>query len=261
MAGYINIPEEPVQLYEVIRITEGIPLFLEDHLDRLTQSALLTGITSLPDQQSLNALIKYFLATKKSETGNIKLSFLFRDLLSEPQYELNFIPHYYPASEEYTCGVRAGLLKADRPVPNAKVSHSEIRDRADRLIAKENIFEALLVDSDGNITEGSRSNLFFVRDETLYTAPGEKILQGITWKKILQICSKAGIPVIEKEIPAERIDQFEAAFLTGTSPKVLPISSVEKVVYQSDHPIVTLLMELYDQLIAGYLSMHLISDY
>jgi branched-chain amino acid aminotransferase len=44
MAGHVNIPEEPVQLYEVIRITEGIPLFLEDHLERLYQSARLAGI-------------------------------------------------------------------------------------------------------------------------------------------------------------------------------------------------------------------------
>jgi branched-chain amino acid aminotransferase len=254
MAGYINIPEEPVQLYEVIRIIEGIPLFIEDHLERLYQSALLTGVNQLPDPESITALITNFLATQKRETGNIKLSFTFTKTTYELQYDLNFVPHHYPTPEEYTCGVKVGLLNAIRPLPNAKVSHSEIRDLADQLIVSENFFETLLVDSDGNITEGSRSNVFFVRDEMLYTAPREKILQGITWKKMLQICLKAGIPVIEKEIPAERIDQFEAAFLTGTSPKVLPVSSINNIIYKTDHPLHVRLQQLYDQLIEDYLA-------
>ena len=106
MAGYINIPEEPVQLYEVIRIIEGIPLFLEDHLERLYQSACLTGNLQLPGPDSITALITNFLASQKRETGNIKLSFTFKQTTFEPQNELNFIPHYYPAQEEYTYGVK-----------------------------------------------------------------------------------------------------------------------------------------------------------
>jgi branched-chain amino acid aminotransferase len=73
MAVYINNPEEPVQLYEVIRITEGMPLFLEDHLGRLYQSARLTGVNQLPDPDSRTALIKNFITTQKMVTGNILL--------------------------------------------------------------------------------------------------------------------------------------------------------------------------------------------
>lgn len=255
MAKYpaLNLNCDRIQLYEVIRIIGGIPLFLEAHLDRLNHSARLTGMVHLPDSVSLTALIKNFIATQKRDTGNIKLSLFFSDISSEPQCELNFISYYYPTPEEYTNGVKVGLLHADRPVPHAKVQDADIRDRADQEISDNNIFEVLLIDSDGNITEGSRSNVFFIKNETLYSAPGDKILQGITRIKILQLCAITGIQVIESVIPANSVNQYAAAFLTGTSPKVLPVSSIDKVVYKTDLPLLIKLQNLYNQLIEDYL--------
>jgi len=248
-----NIHPETIQLYEVIRITEGIPVFLEDHLNRLYHSAQLTGMEHLPDSVSLETMIKEYISSQKKEEGNIKLSFSFRDSTSEPQYELNFIPHYYPTQEEYTNGVKVGLLKAVRPIPHAKVQNSGIRDRANQAISDNSLFEVLLIDSEGNITEGSRSNVFFIRNETLYSSPVANILQGITRLKVMQICENAGIHVIESPIPANSLNQFDAAFLTGTSPKILPVSAIENIVYKTDHRLLIDLQHHYNHLIEHYL--------
>lgn len=242
-----------VQLYEVIRIIKGIPVFLEDHLDRLYHSAQLTGTNLLPDSVSLTEMIRNFIITQKKDTGNIKLSFSFSELTSQPHFELSLIPHYYPTQEEYAHGVKVGLLQADRPIPHAKVQNSGIRDRANQAISDNNLFEVLLIDSQGNVTEGSRSNVFFIKNETLYSAPEENILQGITWIKVMQLCEKAGIKVIESAIPANTLDKYEAAFLTGTSPKVLPISTIDKIGYKTNLPLLIKLQELYNQLIEDYL--------
>lgn len=244
---------DSIQLYEVIRVIEGIPIFLEDHLDRLYQSARLTGMNHLPDAVSLAAMIKNFITTQKKATGNIKLSFSFNDLSTAPKDELTFIPHSYPSQEEYSNGVKVGLLYADRPIPNAKIQNTAIRERANQAISVNEVFEVLLIDSEGNITEGSRSNVFFIKNGTLFSSPGDKILRGITWIKVLQICSSAGVQVIESAIPANKIDQYEAAFLTGTSPKLLPISSIDQLAYNTDHPLLTSLQEMYNQLIEDYL--------
>jgi len=244
---------DSIQLYEVIRVIEGIPIFLEDHLDRLFESARLTGMNHLPDAVSLAAMIKNFITTQKKATGNIKLSFSFNDLSIEPKGEITFIPHSYPSQEEYSNGVKVGLLYADRPIPNAKIQNTDIRERANQAISANEVFEVLLIDSEGNITEGSRSNVFFIKNGTLFSSPGDKILRGITWIKVLQICTTAGIQVIESAIPANKIDQYEAAFLTGTSPKLLPISSIDNLVYNTDHPLLIRLLDMYNQLIEDYL--------
>lgn len=244
---------EGIQLYEVIRIINGIPVFLEDHLDRLYQSASLTGRIHLPDSISLSEMIRNFIISQKKETGNIKISFSFNDSLAEPLFELNFIPHYYPTSEEYTNGVKVGLMSADRPIPQAKIQNSGIRDRANQSVLDNKLFEVLLIDSEGNITEGSRSNVFFIKNRTLYSAPTDKILQGITRIKVLELCRKTEIPVIETSIPVNTLDQFDAAFLTGTSSKLLPISSINEVRYKTNLPLMIKLQELYNQLIENYI--------
>jgi branched-chain amino acid aminotransferase len=244
---------DPIQLYEVIRVIEGIPVFLEDHLDRLYHSARLTGINTLPVPVSLSEMIKKYIKSQNKDTGNIKLSFSFSDVTAQPQCELNFISHYYPSREEYSYGVKVGLINADRPTPNAKIRNTDIRERADHSIKDNSLFEVLLIDSEGNITEGSRSNVFFIKNETLYSSPGEKILRGITWIKVLRICKSAGIKVVESVIPANKLDQYDAAFLTGTSPKVLPVSSIDNHVYKTDLPLLIKLQDLYNQSIENYL--------
>jgi branched-chain amino acid aminotransferase len=253
MAEQQNIHPDAVQLYEVIRIIEGIPVFLEDHLDRLYHSAHLTNLGKLPGHDLLEEMIKNFITSQNKDTGNIKLSFSFSTPSTQPLCELIFIPHYYPTQEEYTHGVKVGLLQAERPIPHAKVQNPGIRDRANKAISNSRLFEVLLIDAEDNITEGSRSNVFFMKDQTLYSAPKDRILLGITWIKTMGLCKEAGIKVMEAAIPVQSLEQFDAAFLTGTSPKVLPICSVDDIVYKTDLPLLIKLQELYNQLIENYL--------
>ena len=249
----MKLQESSIQLYEVIRVINGIPVFLEDHLARMYNSAQLIGFENLPGSDELVNRINNFIASENKDIGNIKLGFSFSDPAAEPEFTLSYIPHYYPTRKEYANGVKVGLIKADRPMPNAKIQQSDIRERANHAMEINGQFEVLLVDSDGNITEGSRSNVFFIKDEKLYSAPVEKILQGITRIKVLDICKKEGIEVIETDIPANSLGQFEAAFLTGTSPKVLPICSIEKINYETKLPLLIKILGAYNLLIENRL--------
>ena len=248
------IQNDAIQIYEVIRIIDGIPLFVGDHLERLAGSVSMTGVWEIPTPSTIQQLISNLLQSEKRDSGNIKLSFTKSSVAAEPHFELEFIPHYYPTRQEYLRGVKVGLLEANRPVPNAKIRHSEIRKLADQSIAANEFYEVLLVDADGNITEGSRSNVFFIKDETLYSSPGDNILRGITRHKILDICNSEGIKVIETEIPANFLDQFDSAFLTGTSPKILPVNQIGQVNFKTDNILIIRLQNSFDQLIENYIA-------
>jgi branched-chain amino acid aminotransferase len=248
-----ELPGNPIQLYEVIRVIDGVPLFLENHLERLFMSAYLSGIENMPGYDDIEEQVYRLIEDKNKPIGNIKLNYTINDSSSQPKIVIDFIEHYYPSDDKYKTGVKVGLLKAERPNPQAKLQHLGIRNKANLIMSKENVYEVLLVDHAGNITEGSRSNVFFVKNDQLYTSPDEKILNGITRRKILKLCMDNHIPVIKNDLPVINIGQYEGAFLTGSSPKVLPISAIGDHHYNPDLPIARRIIELFNVEIDQYI--------
>lgn len=80
---------------------------------------------------------------------------------------------------------------------------------------------------DGLITEGSRSNIFFVVDGTLFTHPeSNHILSGVTRKNILRIARESGIGIREEAMPVNRIGSIREAFIANTSAEVTPVTDL-----------------------------------
>jgi branched-chain amino acid aminotransferase len=238
-------------VYEVIRVIDGIPLFLEDHFDRLLRSIQIQGLTfqmAFPDfKQNIAELV----ILNQKMAGNIK--FVYSVAEGNIHWAFSFIPHSYPTPEEYQSGVVTDLFFAERQNPNAKVIQTGIRDEANQMISDRKLYEVLLVDSDGLITEGSRSNVFFVKNDIFYTAPASMILEGITWKKVLVCLNELGFSIAEEAVHVDEISQFEAAFMTGTSPKILPIRLIGSHVFDVRNNAVIKLMECYNRMIQDYI--------
>jgi branched-chain amino acid aminotransferase len=78
-------------------------------------------------------------------------------------------------------------------------------------------------------------------------------LLGITRQKTLKIAGDLNIPVIEREVNLNELQHFDAAFITGTSPKILPIRQIDGFTFNPQNVIVRQLMKRYDDLIEGYL--------
>lgn len=259
----VNLPkltEKPIILYEVIRVIDHVPLFLEDHLERLYHTAELNRIFNLPDAAEIRKAIVSLISDENRNIGNIKLTFDILRPDRPAETDLVFIPHSYPPEEKYRTGVKVGILRAERPNPQAKIQNMTLRNKANLMMSKENVFEVLLVDNNGNITEGSRSNIFFVKDGQLFTSPDEKVLQGITRKKIVKLCSEQKIPLVTKDISLSEINGFEGAFLTGSSPKVLPIYAIADINFNPGLPLIKKMITLYDKEIREYITTRLVKD-
>jgi branched-chain amino acid aminotransferase len=87
--------------------------------------------------------------------------------------------------------------------------------------------EALLLDTEGYVSEGSGENIFIVRNGVLKTTPLTTILQGITRDSIAQIAQKQGIQVIEERFTRDEVYIADEAFFTGTAAEVTPIRQVD----------------------------------
>jgi branched-chain amino acid aminotransferase len=232
-------------VYEVLRVVDGVPLFLEDHLERFYHSAHLADINIGYAESQIKNFLTDLVDKNKVQIGNILISCKI-NLIA------HFVPHNYPAAKMYSDGVECGILKAERENPNAKVLQTTVRNRADQIISEKGFYEVLLVNHLGKMTEGSRSNLFFVAENEIVTSPANKVLVGITRQKTFQLASELKIPVTEREVSFSELKAFDAAFITGTSPKILPIVKIDAFKFNPQNEIVGQLIKRYDELIDSY---------
>jgi branched-chain amino acid aminotransferase len=136
---------------------------------------------------------------------------------------------------------------AERKDPESKVINHKLRSSIYHKLIHDGGYEALLVNENNQITEGSRSNVFFMKGDTLFTAPDSAVLNGITRKHILEICSENNIRVDFLCVNAEEITQYDAVFMTGTSPSVLPFYCIDNKLFNVKIPMIERLRNLYLQ--------------
>lgn len=238
-------------VYEVIRVIDGVALFLEDHFNRLKRSMQIQGLPFQMDFQEFKQNIAELVRQNQRMEGNVKFVYSVDD--GNNRWAFSFIPHSYPSLDDYRSGVPTDLLFAERRNPNAKVIQTGIRDEATQMISDRKLYEVLLVDRSGKITEGSRSNVFFVKSDVFYTAPTSMILEGITRRKVLDCIKKLDFLVVDEAVGVNEINQFDVAFLTGTSPKILPVRSIGEKQFDIRVHAVSRLMETYDLMIRDYI--------
>lgn len=242
-----KVSENAGGIYEVLRVENSIPLFLEDHLERFFISASIAGKTVRFNKMEIAGFVSELIKMNGISEGNILIS-------CKTNLKAFFIPHKYPEKKWYETGVSCGILKAERHNPNAKVFQTSVRQKADKMIENSGFYEVLLVDSRNRITEGSRSNVFFVRNNQLITPPGNEVLLGITRRKTIQLAKKSEIPVMEQDVLLDDLSHFQAAFITGTSPKILPVSQIGEGKFDPQHQMVQQLLKKYDDLIFDYMN-------
>ncbi len=118
--------------------------------------------------------------------------------------------------------------------------------------------EALLLDAEGFVMEGSGENIFIVRDGVLYTPDLTSALDGITRRTIMQLAEEADIPVVEKRITRDEVYIADEAFFTGTAAEVTPIHEVDNRTIGSGSrgPVTALLQKMYFDVVHGRSPVH-----
>ncbi len=236
-------------VYEVIRVIDGVPLFLDEHLQRLTKSSTLANFHQLPEVRFVAKSLTKLIEVNAVDCGNIKLVFRPSNPVHQLHYAAWFQPHAYPSDAQYANGINVALFEQERLDPNAKIMREQYKKDVAKAIAENHVDDVLLVHQ-GKVTEGSKSNVFFIQDKLLITAPESQVLVGITRQKTIEIAKKNQLPYLEREIKVEELKWMDAAFVTGTSPKIMPIRQIVGIGNCTvEHEILQKLMALYDETI------------
>jgi branched-chain amino acid aminotransferase len=124
---------------------------------------------------------------------------------------------------------------------------------ANREVTRNGYDEALLLDTEGYVSEGAGENVFVVRNGVLYTPDLASCLDGITRASIIEIAKHQGLQVIEKRITRDEMYCADEAFFTGTAAEVTPIRELDdRVIGDGTRgPVTASLQEIFFSVVAG----------
>ncbi len=140
----------------------------------------------------------------------------------------------YLGEEGMANGVNVGVSSWRKPAPDtfptlAKTGANYMNSQLAKMEAIDHGYdEAIMLDYQGLVAEGSGENIFIVEGDTLHTSPlGSSILKGITRQSVIQLATSLGYEIVEETISRERLYIADEIFFTGTAAEVTPIRSVD----------------------------------
>ncbi len=231
---------EGVRAYQA---EKGTAIFrLEEHTDRLIKSAHIMGMKLPYDAQQINQAVRLAVRENHLESAYIR-PMCFYGAEGMGLRADNLAVHMIVAAWEWGAylgadglekGIRVRTSSFSRHHVNVTMCRAKTNGHyVNSMLALQEALddgydEALLLDTNGYVMEGSGENLFIVRDGVLYTPDLTSALDGITRSTIIQLAADMGIETIEKRITRDEVYIADEAFFTGTAAEVTPIRELDR---------------------------------
>lgn len=228
-------------IFEGCRIYNGKVFKLNEHIERLFKSADLMKIKiPFSRQEIINA------CEELVRKNNLTFGYM-RPLVWYGSQSMKIVPTTNKVECMVACwdtqtgkstmidkkaGLRLVLSNWIKPSEKMQPVHAKAScNYGTMILAKADAFEqgfddVLMLDQYGYIAESSVANVFFVKENTLYTPTTKYALEGITRRSVISIANSLSIPVIEGDFPIEFLNDTEGFFLTGTAIEIAPVESI-----------------------------------
>jgi len=225
-------------VWESFRLHKGTIAFAEDHLDRLFRGAESISLEmGLSRTEILEEIDRVISANGMHDDVHIRLV-VSRGLKPTPYQApwvisspptLVIIPEYKRADKRravdgislVTVDIRRGEQNVQDPRINSLSKHNCIAACVDA--AAKGGDEGLMLDPSGNVATCNSTHFFIVRNGEIWTSTGEHCLDGITRRKVLELCRSNKIPAYERDFTTEEVSTADEAFVTGTFAGLTPV--------------------------------------
>ena len=226
-AKALKTPTDEVTYYETLRVKKGVSLFFEDHLRRLKKS--VEGIEGFDvDIDDIHGRSDAFLAKFNPDfDGSLRI------VLTKSHLLIHACEANIPEAKLFEEGINTLSLKWERVAPNIKVFRGDYKAAVAAKFAETNShgnpYELVLTDNEGRLYEGSKSNLFVIKDGAVYSAPDDKILLGITRNRVMRALEEAGAELKIGMFTLDEIvqDKNAAVFVSSTPFDILPVKYID----------------------------------
>jgi len=252
---------------------KGTAIFrLKEHTDRLFRSAHILGMKMPFDKETISQAQKDAVRMNNLESGYIRpMAFYGSEAMgiSAKTLSTHLIVAAWPwgaylGAEALENGIRVKTSSFARHHVNITMCKAKANGNymnsimAHREAEQDGYQEALLLDVDGFVAEGSGENVFIVRNDKLYTPDLTSALEGITRDTIIHLADEIGLPVVEKRITRDEVYSADEAFFTGTAAEVTPIRELDNrtIGAGTRGPVTTRLQAMYFDCVTGKAANH-----
>ncbi|TCV85396.1 branched-chain amino acid transaminase [Sulfurirhabdus autotrophica] len=246
---------------------------LKEHTDRLFRSAHILGMKLPFDNETIYKAQLAAVRENKLESGYIRpMAFFGPEAMgiSAKTLSVHMIVAAWPwgaylGKEALEHGIRVKTSSFARHHVNITMCKAKANGNymnsilAHQEAATDGYDEALLLDVDGFVAEGSGENVFIIRNGKLYTPDLTSALEGITRDTIVQLAGEIGLPVVEKRITRDEVYSADEAFFTGTAAEVTPIRELDnrKIGNGDRGPLTEKLQTMYFDCVTGKAKHHM----
>ena len=265
-------------LYEVVRTYQGKPFRLKEHLERMNHSATLCQMTFSQStkeyhREILRSIEAYRAQPGKSNEdvyvrivvsrGSGKIGFGLSNLETPTLYVIMVEPISLFPNKPFEIGAKLQISERVRNHPQALDPAMKSGNYLNSLLAyltsaKDGFDDALMVDQQGFMTEGTTYNVFYVNRGIVATSPLDVgILDGITRRAVIDLCVELGIPCREVRYPKDYLFEADEVFVTSSLKEVLPVLNLDgkKVAKGKPGPITTRLAQAFTELVQRELAL------
>jgi branched-chain amino acid aminotransferase len=245
---------------------------LEEHTDRLFRSAHIMNMAMPFDKETLNEAQRAAVRENKLEAAYIRPMCFYgsegmglrADNLKVHVMVAAWSWGAYLGAEGMEKGIRIRTSSYTRHHVNITMCKAKANGNyMNSMLALQEAVacgydEAMLLDNEGYVAEGSGENIFLVRDGVLYTPDLTSALDGITRNTIFRLAAELDIPVREKRITRDEVYVADEAFFTGTAAEVTPIREVDNRLIGAGKrgPITEKLQSMYFDVVHGRHDLH-----
>jgi D-alanine transaminase/branched-chain amino acid aminotransferase len=245
-------------IFDYLRVVDNKPLFVEDHLDRLYQSAAIMHMEVPQSKESILKIVLELVAKNDMPYSGLKLIVSGGDSsdgysLEKPRLTIIQQPLPVPSN---SFSVNPFILMShpfQRQLPQVKTTDYLM---AIYLQPKLKAFGGhdILYTNNGMLRECPRSNFFLISEQGNIVTPKDDILKGITRKNIIASARENGIEVEERPIALEEIKTAKGAFIASSTKRIIPISKIDESVIATDSPILEKVFNMLVQKEQAYIN-------
>jgi len=252
-------------IWEGIRLVKNEWLFIDEHIDRLFEGCLAVDITlDLSRDEIKEAILETQKINNMTDSAHARVMITRGDKIKPFQQPslstsgINFIIIMEHSSESPNSnGIKLVTVPQVRGLPMSQDPKLNSHSKLNCIIAciqanKAGGDEALMLDPYGFVNTTNSCNFFIVKNNEVWTSTGDYCMNGITRKKVIELCREHKIPIYEKNFSLVDVYSAQEAFITGTLGSLTQVISIdERSIGSSDKgwPITSKLRQAYKKLI------------